>query len=144
MPPTSRSSLELMLDRLGFGFFRYVDVLLTTLFITAIVLGVARLVFLAVLALCAPLHRARPRAADARPGRPGRWSVVLIPCFNEEKVIVASVTPHPRTPTGSGSRCWCSTTAPATRTAAKVREAFGDEPRVDAADASRTAARRGR
>ena len=45
MPPTSRSSVELWIDRLGFGFFRYTDAILRTLFITAIVLGVARLFF---------------------------------------------------------------------------------------------------
>ncbi|MDB5462122.1 MAG: polysaccharide deacetylase, partial [Phenylobacterium sp.] len=54
MPPTSRNSVELLLDRIGFGFFHGVNVALTTLFITAIVLGVGRLLVLGVLAL---VHR---------------------------------------------------------------------------------------
>jgi cellulose synthase/poly-beta-1,6-N-acetylglucosamine synthase-like glycosyltransferase/spore germination protein YaaH/peptidoglycan/xylan/chitin deacetylase (PgdA/CDA1 family) len=128
MPPTSRSSVELWLDRLGFGFFRYVDVLLRTLFITAIVLGVARLFFLATLAL---RHRltAPGRAPAMLDPATGPMVSVLIPCFNEEKVIVASVARilHSRwnrlevlvLDDGSGDA-----------TAARVREAFADDPRV--------------
>ena len=68
MPPTSRNSVELMLDRLGLRLLPLrATSLLTTLFITAIVLGVARLVFLAILALVPPLHGPGPRPADARP-----------------------------------------------------------------------------
>ncbi|MDB5429574.1 MAG: polysaccharide deacetylase, partial [Caulobacter sp.] len=56
LPPASRTGADLLLDRLGFGFFRGVDALLRALFVTAIVLGLARLAFLAVLAL---VHRIR-------------------------------------------------------------------------------------
>ncbi|MDE2487297.1 MAG: glycosyltransferase [Alphaproteobacteria bacterium] len=90
MPPTSRSTFELTLDRLGFGFFHDVQLILSALFITAIALGVARLLFLAPLALW---HRMRMDArtpADLDPAT-GPLVSVLIPCFNEEKVIVASV-----------------------------------------------------
>lgn len=90
MPPTSRSSVELMLDRLGFGFFHDVEMVLSALFITAIALGVARLLFLAPLAL---LHRwriERRTPPDLDP-KAGPLVSVLIPCFNEEKVIVSSV-----------------------------------------------------
>ncbi|HEV2532700.1 glycosyltransferase [Phenylobacterium sp.] len=90
MPPTTRSNVELMLDRLGFGFFHDVEMILSTLFIAAIALGVLRLLFLAPLAV---LHRAwlsRRRPEDLDPAT-GPWVSVLIPCFNEEKVIVASV-----------------------------------------------------
>ncbi|HVN00787.1 MAG TPA: glycosyltransferase [Caulobacteraceae bacterium] len=128
MPPTSRSSFELLLDALGFGFFRYVDFLLTTLFITAIVLGVARLVFLASLAL---YHRltAPGRAPPMLDPATGPMVSVLIPCFNEEKVIVASVARilHSN---------WLKLEVlvlddgSTDGTAAKVREAFADEPRV--------------
>jgi len=128
MPPTSRSSVELWIDRLGFGFFRYVDFMLTTLFITAIVLGVARLFFLATLAL---YHRltAPGRAPPMLDPAAGPMVSVLIPCFNEEKVIVASVA---RILHSNWSKLEVlvlddgSTDA----TAAKVREAFADEPRV--------------
>ncbi|HEY2707383.1 MAG TPA: glycosyltransferase [Caulobacteraceae bacterium] len=128
MPPTSRDSVELWVDRLGFGFFRYVDFLLRTLFITAIILGVLRLVFLASLAL---YHRltAPGRAPPMLDPATGPLVSVLIPCFNEEKVIVASVARilHSNWPKlevlvlddGSGDA-----------TSARVREAFADEPRV--------------
>ena len=128
MPVTSRSSVELWIDSLGFGFFRYVDFLLTSLFITAIVLGVARLIFLASLALA---HRltAPGRAPPMLDPEAGPTVSVLIPCFNEEKVIVASVTRilHSAWPRlevvvlDDGS---------SDATVAKVREAFADEPRV--------------
>ena len=128
MPPTSRTSVELWIDRLGFGFFRYVDFMLTTLFITAIILGVARLFFLATLAL---RHRftAPGRAPPMLDPETGPMVSVLIPCFNEEKVIVASVARILHSnwtrlevlvlDDGSGDA-----------TAAKVREAFDGEPRV--------------
>ncbi len=128
MPPTSRSSLSLWIDRLGFGFFHYVDMMLQTLFITAIVLGVARLAFLATGALW---HRftAPGRAPPMLDPETGPLVSVLIPCFNEEKVIVASVARilHSKwtrievlvLDDGSGDA-----------TAARVREAFADEPRV--------------
>jgi cellulose synthase/poly-beta-1,6-N-acetylglucosamine synthase-like glycosyltransferase len=128
MPLTSRSSVELWIDRLGFGFFRYMDFILTTLFITAIVLGVARLFFLATLAL---YHRltAPGRAPPMLDPATGPLVSVLIPCFNEEKVIVASVA---RILHSNWTKLEVlvlddgSTDA----TAAKVREAFADEPRV--------------
>ena len=128
LPPTARSSISLLLDRLGFGFFRYVNDLLQSLFIVAIVLGLARLVFLAVLSL---LHRFREADRDPAPLDPltGPLISVLIPCFNEEKVIVESV-----------SRILASDWAnieilvlddgSKDATAPVVREAFAGEPRV--------------
>ncbi|HYA69519.1 MAG TPA: glycosyltransferase, partial [Acidimicrobiales bacterium] len=128
MPPTSRSSLELLVDRLGFGFFRYVEFGLTALFITAIVLGVARLAFLASLALW---HRVvAPHAAPPMPDpRNGPLVSVLIPCFNEEKVIVASVARilHSR---WERLEVLVVDDGSTDRTIARVREAFADEPRV--------------
>jgi cellulose synthase/poly-beta-1,6-N-acetylglucosamine synthase-like glycosyltransferase len=89
LPPANRSSFELLLDRLGFGFFHGVEVILRTLFITAIALGVLRLGFLAVLAL---IHRWRIEArTPPMPTGDGPLVTVLIPCFNEEKVIESSV-----------------------------------------------------
>jgi peptidoglycan-N-acetylglucosamine deacetylase len=128
MPPTSRSSLELWVDRLGFGFFRYVDFSLTTLFITAIVLGVARLAFLASLALW---HRLKAPGREPLMVDPevGPLVSVLIPCFNEEKVIVASVA---RILHSNWRRLEVLVLddGSSDATAARVREAFGDEPRV--------------
>ena len=90
MPPTSRSSADLMLDRIGFGFFHGAEIVLRALFITAIALGVLRLLFLAVLAL---VHRARSegRTPPMLAPQAGPTVTVLIPSFNEEKVIVESV-----------------------------------------------------
>jgi cellulose synthase/poly-beta-1,6-N-acetylglucosamine synthase-like glycosyltransferase/spore germination protein YaaH/peptidoglycan/xylan/chitin deacetylase (PgdA/CDA1 family) len=90
MPPTNRSWVELTLDRIGFGIFREIDVALTVLFVSAIALGVLRLAFLAVLALVHRMGEDRRRPADIDP-ESGPLVSVLIPCFNEEKVIAASV-----------------------------------------------------
>jgi cellulose synthase/poly-beta-1,6-N-acetylglucosamine synthase-like glycosyltransferase/spore germination protein YaaH/peptidoglycan/xylan/chitin deacetylase (PgdA/CDA1 family) len=128
MPPTSRSSVELWIDRLGFGFFRYVDALLTTLFITAIVLGVARLAFLASLAL---VHRltAPGKAPPMLDPATGPLVSVLIPCFNEEKVIVASVARILHS-NWSKLEVLVLDDGSTDGTAAKVHEAFEGEPRV--------------
>ena len=90
MPPTNRSWVELALDRVGFGIFREVSVALTVLFVSAIALGVLRLVFLAVLAIAHRMGEDKRRPADIDPAT-GPLVSVLIPCFNEEKVIAASV-----------------------------------------------------
>jgi cellulose synthase/poly-beta-1,6-N-acetylglucosamine synthase-like glycosyltransferase/spore germination protein YaaH/peptidoglycan/xylan/chitin deacetylase (PgdA/CDA1 family) len=90
MPLTQRDWVELTLDRIGFNIFRWIAYTLRALFIGAIVLGVARLVFLAILAL---IHRVREGGripADLDP-ETGPLVSVLIPCFNEEKVIASSV-----------------------------------------------------
>lgn len=91
LPPTSRSSFELTLDRIGFGFFRYVVDGMRALFLTAIVLGVARLAFLGGLALWHGL-RAPARAPKLIVPESEPLISVLIPCFNEAKVITGSVT----------------------------------------------------
>jgi cellulose synthase/poly-beta-1,6-N-acetylglucosamine synthase-like glycosyltransferase/spore germination protein YaaH/peptidoglycan/xylan/chitin deacetylase (PgdA/CDA1 family) len=90
MPPTTRPWMELTLDRIGFGIFREINLGLNTLFISAIVLGVLRLLFLAVLGLWHRIHETARRPADIDP-KTGPMVSVLIPCFNEEKVIAASV-----------------------------------------------------
>jgi len=89
MPPSDRDPLALALDRMGFGLFRGLEVLLTTLFLTAIALGLARLVFLAGLAL---VHRWTHESPENLDPATGPLVSVLIPCFNEEKVIAASVS----------------------------------------------------
>ncbi|MGI9170092.1 MAG: polysaccharide deacetylase family protein, partial [Caulobacteraceae bacterium] len=43
LPPTSRSSVDLMLDRLGFGLFRYLYAAMQAMFLVATVLGVGRM-----------------------------------------------------------------------------------------------------
>jgi peptidoglycan-N-acetylglucosamine deacetylase len=90
MPPTQRDWAELTLDRIGFNIFRWIAYTLHTLFITAIVLGVARLAFLAVLALVHRLREGGRIPTDLDP-KTGPLVSVLIPCFNEAKVIASSV-----------------------------------------------------
>ena len=128
LPPTSRSSLELMLDRIGFGFFRYLYAAMQALFIVAIVLGVARLAFLAVLSLWHRLREPGRQPAMLDP-ETGPFISVLIPCFNEEKVIVASVA---RILSSNWKRLEILVLddGSADNTAAVVREAYGREPRV--------------
>ncbi|WP_297513154.1 glycosyltransferase [uncultured Caulobacter sp.] len=127
MPPTSRTALDLALDRLGFDFFRWAQSGMTALFLTAIFLGVARLVFLASLAL---VHRfwTHEEPQDLDP-EDGPLVSVLIPCFNEEKVIAASVArileSHWKNlevlVLDDGSK---------DRTADEVRKHFANDPRV--------------
>jgi cellulose synthase/poly-beta-1,6-N-acetylglucosamine synthase-like glycosyltransferase/spore germination protein YaaH/peptidoglycan/xylan/chitin deacetylase (PgdA/CDA1 family) len=90
MPPTARSSWELWLDRMGFGFFRFLNSAMQLLFITAIVLGLGRLAFLGTFALWHRFHAPR-RAPPMLDPDDGPLVSVLIPCFNEEQVIVGSV-----------------------------------------------------
>ncbi|MBV8594404.1 MAG: glycosyltransferase, partial [Caulobacteraceae bacterium] len=128
MPPASRGSVELWLDKLGFGFFRYLNMAMQALFLTAIVLGVGRLAFLAVLGLLHRLVSGRRIPPMLDPDT-GPLISVLIPCFNEEKVIVGSVqrilaSNWPKLEIlvlDDGSR---------DRTAQVVREAFGAEAKV--------------
>ena len=128
LPPTSRSSWELFLDRVGFGFFRYVNIGLQALFTIAIVLGLARLLFLASLSLW---HRFREQGREPPLLDPatGPLVSVLIPCFNEEKVIVASVE---RILSSHWTRLEVLVIDDGSTdgTAAAVRAAFGSEPRV--------------
>ncbi|HZZ33374.1 MAG TPA: glycosyltransferase, partial [Phenylobacterium sp.] len=128
MPPTSRNSVELLLDRMGFGFFHGVQLALQWLFITAIVLGVARLLVLGVLAL---VHRFTivKRTPPMPDPATGPLISVLIPCFNEEKVIESSVR---RILASNWSRLEILVLddGSADHTAEVVRKAFADEPRV--------------
>ncbi|KSB89352.1 polysaccharide deacetylase [Caulobacter vibrioides] len=126
MPKSERDPVGLALDRVGFGFFRGLNALLVGLFITAIALGVARLVFLACLAL---VHKATERTPDDLDPATGPLVSVLIPCFNEEKVIAASVARILESDwknievlvLDDGSK---------DRTAEEVRSHFADDPRV--------------
>ena len=91
MPPTSRNSVDLALDRIGFGFFRTIDNMLRILFISAIALGVGRLTFLMSLALVHRVWGRRPPITPSVDDPDAPLVSVLIPCFNEEKVIVGSI-----------------------------------------------------
>ena len=90
LPPTSRDGFELFLDRLGFGLFHDIQATLSVLFLAAIALGVLRLLLLGGLSL---VHAARigKRTPPLAFPEDGPMVSVLIPCFNEEKVIESSV-----------------------------------------------------
>jgi cellulose synthase/poly-beta-1,6-N-acetylglucosamine synthase-like glycosyltransferase len=128
LPPTSRNSFELLLDRVGFGFFHGMQIALQTLFITAIVLGVGRLLVLGVLALVHrfTITRRTPPMPDPVTGP---LISVLIPCFNEEKVIESSVR---RILASNWSRIEILVLddGSSDHTAEVVRRGFVDEPRV--------------
>jgi cellulose synthase/poly-beta-1,6-N-acetylglucosamine synthase-like glycosyltransferase/peptidoglycan/xylan/chitin deacetylase (PgdA/CDA1 family)/spore germination protein YaaH len=128
MPPTSRDWLELTLDRIGFFIFRIIDVALNCLFVTAIALGVTRLVFLAILAVIHRLGEDRRRPADLDP-QTGPLISVLIPCFNEEKVIASSVA---RILESEWARLEVIVLDDGSTdgTGAEVERCFGGEPRV--------------
>jgi cellulose synthase/poly-beta-1,6-N-acetylglucosamine synthase-like glycosyltransferase/spore germination protein YaaH/peptidoglycan/xylan/chitin deacetylase (PgdA/CDA1 family) len=89
MPASPRNPVELTLDRIGFGFVHGVELCMTSLFIIAIALGLARLAFLGTLALWHRWTSSPPPRIDPKTGP---LVSVLIPCFNEEKVIVSSAS----------------------------------------------------
>ncbi|MDB5457171.1 MAG: polysaccharide deacetylase [Caulobacter sp.] len=126
MPKTSRDPVGLTLDRLGFGFFRGMNAVLGGLFIAAIALGVARLVFLASLAL---VHRWTAQTPPSLDPDGGPLVSVLIPCFNEEKVIAASVARILES-RWSQLEVLVLDDGSTDGTAAAVRAAFADDPRV--------------
>jgi peptidoglycan-N-acetylglucosamine deacetylase len=127
MPPV-KQTFELVLDRIGFSFFRYVDAFFSFLFISAIALGVGRLVFLATLAVFHNIawKRRRPPAFDEDEGA---LVSVLIPCFNEEKVIVGSIA---RILDSGWKRLEVIVLddGSSDNTSAEVEKAYANEPRV--------------
>ena len=126
MPASGRNPVELTLDRIGFGFVHGVELSMETLFIAAIALGLARLVFLGVLALWHSFTNRPPPKLD--PAR-GPLVSVLIPCFNEEKVIVSS-TARILESDWLNIEVLVLDDGSSDNTAAEVRRAFADDPRV--------------
>jgi peptidoglycan/xylan/chitin deacetylase (PgdA/CDA1 family)/spore germination protein YaaH len=124
MPKAARGAVSLTLDRIGFGFLQFADDALRILFMTAIVLGIGRLLFLAGLAL---LHAAR--FSPPPPADEDQTITVLIPCFNEEKVIESSVR---RILASDWKKLEIIVLddGSADATAEIVRKAFAGEPRV--------------
>ncbi|MEI9964344.1 MAG: glycosyltransferase [Caulobacteraceae bacterium] len=129
MPPVTQGSFELALDRFGFDFFREVDMAVQFLFLSAIALGVGRLAFLAPLALVnwRQFPRRAPKKLD--PNADGPLVSVLIPCFNEEKVIAGSIA---RILESAWTRLEIIVLDDGSTdgTAEAVETAYADEPRV--------------
>jgi peptidoglycan/xylan/chitin deacetylase (PgdA/CDA1 family)/GT2 family glycosyltransferase len=90
MPAADRSSWSLAVDRAAFFLVTNFETAVRALLVTAIALGLLRLAFLATMALT---HRFRTEGETPPELDPttGPLISVLIPCFNEEKVIVESV-----------------------------------------------------
>ncbi|MBU6206868.1 MAG: bifunctional polysaccharide deacetylase/glycosyltransferase family 2 protein, partial [Alphaproteobacteria bacterium] len=127
MPPVSGQDLWAVRYDVGiFLFAAMILWLLKWLFIVAISLGIARAILLAGLAIYSRYDRARPVAP---PIDPDRFVSVLIPAYNEERVIEDSVRRVLMSEEvqieviiiDDGSR---------DKTAEIVRTAFADEPRV--------------
>jgi cellulose synthase/poly-beta-1,6-N-acetylglucosamine synthase-like glycosyltransferase/peptidoglycan/xylan/chitin deacetylase (PgdA/CDA1 family)/spore germination protein YaaH len=126
MPPTERNTVELTLDRIGFGFLHTADDVLRVLFIAAIALGVGRLGFLAIFALVHSLRFKTPPDLDTETGP---LISVLIPCFNEEKVIEASLR-RILASRWTNLEVLVLDDGSADATSDIVRRAFANEPRV--------------
>ncbi|MEO6340893.1 MAG: glycosyltransferase [Caulobacteraceae bacterium] len=128
MPPTTAEKKQLMLDRAVFDIVRNFDRGMTVLFISAIALGLGRLIFLVVLAL---IHRSRieGRTPPELSGEGGAVVSVLIPCFNEESVVVSSVQ-RILASTWINIEVLVLDDGSTDATAARVRDAFGDHPKV--------------
>ena len=126
MPASPRNPVELTLDRIGFGFVHGVELCMTTLFITAIALGLARLAFLGTLAFWHRFTSPPPARLDPRTGP---LVSVLIPCFNEEKVIVSSTSRILKSD-WTNIEVLVLDDGSTDNTSGVVRAAFKDEPRV--------------
>ncbi|MGH6876592.1 MAG: polysaccharide deacetylase family protein, partial [Rhizomicrobium sp.] len=118
----------LIMDRLVFLAISWTGLIIYYCFLAAIFLGIARLVVWCALALC---NRPREAEQSAPPASATPYSVsVIIPAFNEEKVIAATVehilaSDHPNLGVivvDDGSR---------DATAAIMEREFGADPRVE-------------
>ncbi len=126
MPPVPAEEASPVVNLYVFLTFSWLQESVAGLFVLAIALGFGRLAVLCGLAL---IGRVREKARRAPPDQDGLSVTVLIPAFNEERVIVTSV-----------ERILASThqkldvividDGSADGTAEAVRGAFADEPRV--------------
>ncbi|HWE47094.1 MAG TPA: glycosyltransferase [Caulobacteraceae bacterium] len=128
MPSANKNSGELLIDRSVFFLMRNFEEGLRIMLMTAIVLGVGRLLFLASFALAHVIKTARTKPPVLDPSQPHKVSV-LIPCFNEERVIVASVT-QILASDWKDLDVLVLDDGSTDRTAEVVEAAFKDEPRV--------------
>jgi cellulose synthase/poly-beta-1,6-N-acetylglucosamine synthase-like glycosyltransferase/peptidoglycan/xylan/chitin deacetylase (PgdA/CDA1 family)/spore germination protein YaaH len=133
MPATKAEKGQLLLDRAAFTIVRDFNRGIGVLFVSAIALGLARLLFLAVFAV---IHRVRDdkrrRTAAQAASVPVQGEAlvsVLIPCFNEEKVIAESVR-RILNSTWTRLEVLVLDDGSTDGTAAEVERAFGGDPRV--------------
>jgi cellulose synthase/poly-beta-1,6-N-acetylglucosamine synthase-like glycosyltransferase/peptidoglycan/xylan/chitin deacetylase (PgdA/CDA1 family)/spore germination protein YaaH len=128
MPRADRGSYELMIDRSVFFLMRNFEEGVRILLMTAIVLGIGRLLFMASFALWHVVKTARTKPPELDPSERHLVSV-LIPCFNEEAVIEASVS-RILASDWQDLEILVLDDGSADGTARVVEQAFKDEPRV--------------
>ena len=127
MPPIGGGDLLAVRADVGvFAALAGVAVLLTWLFFAAITLGIARAVVMAGLAVS---NARRERDRVVPPLSPGRRVSVIIPAFNEERVIVSSVA-RVLESADATIEVIVADDGSKDRTSALVAEAFGGDTRV--------------
>jgi peptidoglycan/xylan/chitin deacetylase (PgdA/CDA1 family)/spore germination protein YaaH/GT2 family glycosyltransferase len=109
-----------------FAFLAGIGWLLKWLFAVAITLGIARALVMVALAL---LNQRRERAIVPPPYDPRRLVSVIIPAWNEERVIVSSIE-RVLASTDALIEVIVADDGSTDRTSAVVSEAFGGDPRV--------------
>jgi len=112
-------------DAIAFDSFTLVQSLVSVLFLVAIVLGLGRLVFIGGAAILERLRR------KPRPSQPFPLPVaVIVPAFNEEKVIAQTIRALLRSVNVPGLHILVVDDGSTDGTAARVREEFAHEPRI--------------
>ena len=127
MPPLGRATFSRYADRSVFWTLGSTGHLLRALFLTAIWLGLARLLFLGVLGWL-NWRRDRKRVAPTVPADPPLVSV-LIPAYNEERVIARSIAHILKSHYGN-LEVIVVDDGSSDATAQIVNVAFADDPRV--------------
>jgi len=112
-------------DAVAFNSINVVESVVSTLFLIAIVLGLGRLVFIGSAAIGERIWRRE------RPTQPFPEPVaVIVPAYNEEKVIVQTVRSLLRSVNVPGLQILVVDDGSTDSTADRIREEFGNEPRV--------------
>jgi peptidoglycan-N-acetylglucosamine deacetylase len=122
----TRSQWRAMADRAAFDVINFAIKLIRWLFLIGIVLGIARLLFIGTLAV---IEHWRERHAVYDPSY-SPTVAVIVPAYNEEKVIVQTITSLLASDHPPGFEIVVVDDGSQDATCARVREAFADEPRV--------------
>ncbi|HKP13877.1 MAG TPA: glycosyltransferase, partial [Blastocatellia bacterium] len=124
----TRSQWRAVADRAAFDVINFAIRLIRWLFLAGITLGVARLLFIGTLAV---LEHRRERHAVYDPGY-SPTVAVIVPAYNEEKVIVQTITSLLASDHPPGFEIVIVDDGSKDATYRRVKETFSDEPRVRA------------
>jgi hypothetical protein len=126
MPPVAGQGYwQSFVDAVAFNSVNVVESIVSALFLIAIVLGLGRLVFIGSAAIGERIWRRE------RPSQPFPDPVaVIVPAYNEEKVIVQTVRSILRSVNVPGLQILVVDDGSTDATAARIKEEFGSEPRV--------------